>query len=77
RNGSLIREIGGSDTTELTPTRAPLSTPEEETDPAWQTEIVPETQQTEPETDVPKEFRRIELFIAGTLPPKIPYGSGN
>ncbi len=77
RNGSLIREIGGADTTELTPTPTPLSTPEEETDPAWQTEIVPETQQTEPETDVPKEFRRIELFIAGTLPPKIPYGSGN
>lgn len=73
RNGSLIREIGDAGISEPTPTPTPTATPDFENDPAWQTEMPPEITQAETEPNVPKEFRRIELFIAGTIPPKIPY----
>lgn len=71
RNGSLIREVDGLEAASAKPTPTPAVTPTPEpTDPAWET--TPET--TEPEifvTDVPAEFRRIEMFVAGTVPNKM------
>lgn len=68
RNGSLIRELDGVEAANVTPSPSPTPsaspTPD---DPAWATD----TQEPTPEiyvTDVPAEFRRIELFVAGTIP---------
>ena len=68
RNGSLIRELDGVEAAngKASPTPKPSATPTPE-DPAWATD----TQEQAPEiyvTDVPAEFRRIELFVAGTIP---------
>jgi hypothetical protein len=69
RNGSLIRELNPVETVEAKPTPTPSPTPAIDglDDPAWRTEQLPETTEVF-ETNVPAEFRRIELFIAGTLP---------
>lgn len=75
RNGSLIREIGSVESAEPTPTPTLTPTPDIETDPAWQTDLPKPEMPADAEPDVPKEFRRVELFIAGTIPPKIPFGS--
>ncbi len=71
RDGTLIRELDGLEAASVTPTPTPTQTPKNansvEDDPAWAVE-------TEPEkikifvTDVPAEFRRLELFISGTIP---------
>ena len=69
RNGSLIREVEGGDAadTESTPSPSPTPTPTPPDDPAWLTDLIPEPQE-QFVTEVPEEFRRIELFIAGTIP---------
>lgn len=72
RNGSLIRELDGTESLAPGPVASPTLTPSptpDVDDPAWATSLEPET----PEiyvTDVPKEFRRVELFVAGTIPNK-------
>jgi penicillin-binding protein 1B len=67
RNGALIRELGAITTSSPTPvpspTRRGASGPD---DPYYEPEPLPE-----PDiyvTNVPAEFRRVELFIAGTVP---------
>ncbi|MBX3293658.1 MAG: PBP1A family penicillin-binding protein [Acidobacteria bacterium] len=64
RNGSLIRELDATPTPDATPLPSPSI------DPELQQYIDPEP--TPPVevfvTNVPAEFRRIELFIAGTVP---------
>lgn len=69
RNGALIREIDAVEPVETKPTPTPSPTPKIEglDDPAWQTEPLPETKDVFV-TNVPAEFRRIELFVAGTVP---------
>ena len=69
RNGSLIRELDLAETLEPKPSPSPSSKPADAQpdDPAWATEFT----DSPPEvfvTDVPAEFRRIELFISGTVP---------
>jgi penicillin-binding protein 1B len=70
RNGSLIRELdaaeGAGANVKPSPSPTPSASPTPE-DPTWATVTREET----PEiyvTDVPAEFRRIELFVAGTIP---------
>lgn len=64
RNGSLIRELDATPTPDATPLPSPSI------DPELQQYLDPEP--TPPVevfvTNVPAEFRRIELFIAGTVP---------
>ena len=75
RNGALIRELDGSEvlTASATPTPAATISPTSDPildDPAWAVEDTPER----PEifvTDVPAEFRRVELFIGGTIPNRL------
>lgn len=69
RNGSLIRELDALEGVEAKPTPTPTPTPKVEglDDPAWATENALPKEETFV-TDVPPEFRRIELFIAGTIP---------
>lgn len=70
RNGSLIRELDGTEGPDVKPSATPTPTPQEPVDPelaAWQTEVVPEPKQIFV-TDVPAEFRRTEFFIGGTIP---------
>jgi penicillin-binding protein 1B len=72
RNGALIRELDGAEsvaTTKITPSPTPTPTDPVLDDPAWATEIHTEEPQVFV-TDVPAEFRRIELFVAGTIPNK-------
>ncbi|HQU93705.1 MAG TPA: PBP1A family penicillin-binding protein, partial [Pyrinomonadaceae bacterium] len=71
RNGSLIREVDALEATNAKPSPSPSASPTPKDpatdDPAWATTIQPET----PEiyvTEVPAEFRRIELFVPGTVP---------
>jgi membrane peptidoglycan carboxypeptidase len=71
RNGSLIRELELAET--LEPKSSPSPTPKPSSsnseDPAWATEF--HDSEVRPEvfvTIVPAEFRRIELFISGTVP---------
>ncbi len=68
RNGSLIKEIGGFEQTEPSPT--PTPTPSiSNTSSEFDFDLEPENEPKEIYvTDVPPEFRRIELFIGGTLP---------
>jgi len=71
RNGSLIRELDFAEAANLKPNPSPSAsaTPGPADDPAWATSEIPEP----PEvfvTDVPAEFKRIELFVAGTIPNK-------
>lgn len=71
RNGSLIRELDGSEnvTTSAKQTPTPTPTPADPAfdDPAWAVEEAPQKEEIYV-TDVPAEFRRIELFISGTIP---------
>lgn len=79
RNGSLIREIGMAEP-EPTSTPKPTPTPTP-ADPdldltAWETDFA----EPEPQvfvTDVPPEFRRVELFIGGTVPNRAVIGTGD
>ncbi len=72
RDGSLIRELtdtGDAPGPEPTAKPSPLPTATPAEDPAWSTEIAPPA----PEiyvTNVPAEFRRVELFVGGTVPNK-------
>ena len=69
RDGSLIREVDMVDPVEAKATPTPSPTPPIEglDDPAWATETAPEMKEVFV-TNVPQEFRRIELFVAGTIP---------
>lgn len=69
RNGTLVRELDGIESASSTPTPVPTPTPNDPAldDPAWAVEEVPERQEIFV-TDVPAEFRRVELFISGTIP---------
>lgn len=71
RNGSLIRELDGFESLSAKSTPTPTPTPEVKDpvldDPAWTTEAIPEQKEIFV-TDVPAEFRRVELFIGGTIP---------
>ncbi len=71
RNGSLVRELDGSEPLTATPSPTPAVAaspdPNSQLPPEWQTEEIPAA----PDifvTDVPAEFRRVELFVAGTMP---------
>jgi len=67
RNGSLIRELDAVQAVEPAATPTPNATPE---DPAWAVE--PTTREVEVvDSNVPAEFRRVELFIAGTVPGRV------
>jgi len=70
RNGSLIREVEGPGMTPVaaTPVPTPSSTPEVE-HPDWAT-TMPATPPEIYVTNVPAEFRRIEVFVGGTVPAK-------
>jgi len=71
RNGALIRELDGVETAEVKPMPSISPTPKKYDpavdDPDWAVEQPPETKDVFV-TDVPAEFRRVELFIAGTIP---------
>jgi membrane peptidoglycan carboxypeptidase len=68
RNGTLVRELDAVETVVAKATPTPQTTPLPELeDPAWQTEPIPEPKEVFV-TNVPAEFRRVELFIGGTLP---------
>lgn len=65
RNGALIREMDALDVTP-SPTPSPTATRPKDPDQYYE-----EPEPAAPEiyvTDVPAEFRRVELFIAGTVP---------
>lgn len=72
RNGSLIRELDGaemlaaSSTTKPTPSSTPTPDPALD-DPNWAVEQTPEREDLFV-TAVPAEFRRVELFVGGTIP---------
>ena len=67
RNGALIREL---DATEASPTPTPIPTPTRPKDPNLEQyyEEPPLAPKDIYVTNVPAEFRRIEVFIAGTVP---------
>ena len=71
RNGSLIRELDAAEILEskTSPSTSPSPSPTESgvTDPAWATEFKDEGPAVFV-TDVPAEFRRVEIFISGTVP---------
>jgi penicillin-binding protein 1B len=73
RDGSLIRELDGAEAAVASetpkPAATPKSTPEGAVDPAWQTEAP--SVLTEVVSNVPPEFRRIELFVGGTVPNRV------
>lgn len=73
RNGSLIRELGADGTPtaqQAPPSPTPTATPEDPAynDPAWAASLSPENRPEIYVTDVPPEFRRVEIFVAGTVP---------
>jgi penicillin-binding protein 1B len=65
RNGSMIREVT-DDGTVVTPT--PTPTPDFPMDPELAAQLPPPPPNDIYVTNVPAEFRRIELFIGGTMP---------
>ncbi|MBV9216451.1 MAG: PBP1A family penicillin-binding protein [Acidobacteria bacterium] len=65
RNGSLIRELTAED--QASPTPTPVATPIRSKDDPYYEESPPAEAQIYV-TNVPAEFRRVELFIAGTVP---------
>lgn len=65
RNGSLIRELA-ADGSEIEPT--PTPTPEFPIDPEIAKTLPPEVTRELYVTKVPPEFKRVELFIGGTVP---------
>jgi hypothetical protein len=69
RDGSLIRELDVLEEAEAkaTPTPSPTPTHEGAGDPAWATDDAPQAKENFV-SNVPAEFRRVELFIAGTIP---------
>lgn len=71
RNGSLIRELDGLEGANTSATPSPSPTPKQYDpavdDPNWAVDLPPETKEIY-DTNVPPEFRRIELFIGGTIP---------
>ena len=67
RNGSLIREMDSLATANAAATPTPLQTETKPDDPAWATEATPAPKEADV-PNVPAEFRRVELFIAGTVP---------
>ncbi len=69
RNGALIRELDGTEAAEVkaTPTVSPTPKDPALEDPNWQVDMPPETKEIFV-TDVPAEFRRVELFVSGTIP---------
>jgi hypothetical protein len=71
RSGLLIRELDALAPTEAKATPTPSPTPAVEglDDPAWATENLPESKENF-NTNIPPEFRRVELFIGGTIPPR-------
>lgn len=71
RNGSLIRELNPDDP--ITPVKTPSPTPTpKKAGPGDDPILYDDTPTTEPKeiyvTNVPPEFRRVELFLAGTMP---------
>lgn len=69
RNGSLVRELDGVETVTAEPKPTASPTPGDPIldDPAWAVEEEPIKKEVFV-TEVPAEFRRVELFIAGTIP---------
>lgn len=75
RHGTLIREVDGiplaAPLSDATPTPTPTPDPEDEENgynpEDWATMDMPEVKEIFV-TDVPPEFRRVEFFIAGTIP---------
>jgi membrane peptidoglycan carboxypeptidase len=71
RNGALIRELDVPELVQPKPATAVSPTPRQYDpavdDPDWAVEQPPEIKEIF-QTDVPAEFRRVELFIAGTIP---------
>ncbi|HKP68239.1 MAG TPA: transglycosylase domain-containing protein, partial [Pyrinomonadaceae bacterium] len=80
RDGSLIREVDAADPIDVkaVPSPSPSETPAVEglDDPAWATEQLPEMKEVYV-TNVPPEFRRIELFVSGTIPTRAMIESGD
>ncbi len=74
RNGSLIRELDGAEAISASatpPAKTPTPTPDPILDdPAWAVEETPQTTEIFA-TDVPPEFRRIEMFVGGTIPSRL------
>lgn len=68
RNGSLIREISASGE-EVVETPTPAPTPY--VDPELNDGTPPVSRESLYVKEVPKEFRRVELFISGTVPNKM------
>jgi membrane carboxypeptidase/penicillin-binding protein len=71
RTGLLIRELDAAEAAQAKATPTPSPTPAIEglDDPAWKTEDAPDREEIFV-TDIPPEFRRVELFIGGTVPPR-------
>ena len=71
RNGSLIRELDGAETANAAATPVPSPTAKQYDpavdDPNWAVEQTPEVKEIYA-TNIPEEFRRVELFISGTIP---------
>jgi penicillin-binding protein 1B len=71
RNGALVRELDLVDTTAVdapaTAQATPKLTETPDEDPEWST-IQPVIPKEIFVTDIPEEFRRVELFVAGTIP---------
>lgn len=69
RNGTLIKELDGVGVVPVGEQPTPSPTPIDPVldDPAWQTIETPQPKEIFV-TSVPEEFRRVELFIGGTIP---------
>jgi penicillin-binding protein 1B len=71
RNGSLIRDIDAAEPAAPKETPKPSPTPKDPADPAddpaWATEEMHDPAEVDV-SNVPAEFRRIELFVGGTVP---------
>ncbi len=69
RNGSLIRDLSGIEGIEPSPSPTP-ATLNSNSNSIYDSELEPEPEKPKEiyVTEVPAEFRRVELFIGGTLP---------
>lgn len=84
RNGALIRELDGVEAAVTKPAETPTPSPTPSSsdlpvnDPAWATTLKDQPPDIYV-TEVPSEFRRVELFVAGTVPNKavLPGDSAN
>jgi penicillin-binding protein 1B len=84
RNGTLIRELDGAEALNAkpgatpSPSQSPTPRPYDPSidDPAWATDQIPEAKEIFV-TNVPPEFRRTELFVAGTIPNKTMLQTGD